>query len=242
MTFQSADMRGLRRRRLHYALAASLLFHLLLLWPTPARPPNREASALLQATMRQPPPAKAAPSVPEPRAAVAPPAPARIAPAPEPPASTKLLESPASVSVPQTTAAPVEAAARAASGPALPSAANPRAVAEVSPLTQATATGEALDGLRGYRLAVAGQARRFKRYPAQAMALGWAGTAEIRLEVGRDGQPRPATVLRSSGHELLDRAALEMIDAGALRARLPESLRGRNFAVLLPVVFNLEEE
>lgn len=109
-------------------------------------------------------------------------------------------------------------------------------------LTQANATGEALDGLRGYRLSVASEARRFKRYPPQALAAGWTGTVEVRLEVGGDGRPRAATVGRSSGHEALDRAALSMIDAGALRARLPESLRGKSFAVVLPVVFNLDDE
>jgi protein TonB len=74
------------------------------------------------------------------------------------------------------------------------------------------------------------------------MASGWAGTAEVRVEVGRDGRPRPAAIVRSSGHEVLDRAALTTIDAGALRARLPDSLRGKAFAVVLPVVFNLDEE
>ena len=109
-------------------------------------------------------------------------------------------------------------------------------------MTEASASGEVVDGLRGYRLAVATQARRFKRYPAQAMASGWEGSAEIRVEVGSDGRPRAATVVRASGHELLDRAALAMIDAGALRARLPESLRGKAFAVVLPVVFNLDDQ
>ncbi len=109
-------------------------------------------------------------------------------------------------------------------------------------ITESNASGDAVDGLRGYRFAVAAQAGRFKRYPAQAMASGWAGTADIRVEVGRDGRPRAATVVRSSGHEMLDRAALSMIDAGALRAHLPESLRGKAFAVVLPVVFNLDDE
>jgi len=109
-------------------------------------------------------------------------------------------------------------------------------------LTEANAAGEAIDGLRGYRLTVASQARRYKRYPAQAMASGWAGSAEIRVEVGQDGRPRAATVARSSGHEELDRAALAMIDAGALRARLPDSLRGKAFAIVLAVVFNLDDE
>lgn len=126
--------------------------------------------------------------------------------------------------------------------PAIAPAAPAVAAAGASPLTEAAASAEAADGLRGYRLAVATQARRYKRYPAQAMASGWAGSAEIRVEVGRDGRPRAATVARSSGHEALDQAALAMIDAGALRARVPDGLRGQAFAVVLPVVFNLEEQ
>ena len=109
-------------------------------------------------------------------------------------------------------------------------------------LTAADGSGEAVDGLRGYRLAVAGQARRFKRYPAQALASGWEGSVDVRLEVGGDGRAHGATLSRSSGYELLDRAALAMIDAGAERARVPESLRGRAFAIVLPVVFNLGDE
>lgn len=89
---------------------------------------------------------------------------------------------------------------------------------------------------------MASQARRFKRYPAEARASGWTGSTEVRLEIGAEGLPRPATVSRSSGHDALDRAALAMIDAGAARARLPESLRGREFSVSLPVVFNLDDE
>ena len=109
-------------------------------------------------------------------------------------------------------------------------------------MTEANAVGEAVGGLRAYRLAVASQARRFKRYPAQAMASGWAGSADIRVEVGSDGRPRAGAVVRSSGREALDQAALAMIDAGALRAYLPDSLRGKAFAVVLPVVFDLDEE
>ncbi|MBK8121898.1 MAG: TonB family protein [Sulfuritalea sp.] len=47
----------------------------------------------------------------------------------------------------------------------------------------------------------------------------------IRVEVGSDGRPHAATLARSSGYEVLDRAALTMIDAGALRARRLEPAR-----------------
>ena len=245
MIFHSFDMRGIGARRLRFAILASLVFHLLLLWPALPRLPDKEA-AQLQATLRQPPPAPSAPALsPPPRAVV--PAPT-IAPRP-PVLATKPLDLPAPIPVPQAPAPPADPVPLPAPVAALPAvtatAAVPAAAAAASPsgtlLTQANASGEALDGLRGYRLSVASEARRFKRYPPQAMAAGWKGTSEVRLEVGSDGRPRTATVSRSSGHEPLDRAALTMIDAGALRAPLPESLRGRNFVVVLPVVFNLDD-
>ena len=244
MIFHSFDMRGIGTRRLRFAFLASLVFHLLLLWPAPPRLPDRE-SLPLQATLRPSPPALAAPAPPS-----VPPRPERATPAPAPRPSlpaTKGLDLPRPSPVPQTPVIAADPVASPAPGPALSvPAAVPVSPAAVSPtgalLTQANASGEALDGLRGYRLSVATQARRFKRYPVQAMSAGWTGTVEIRLEVGSDGRPRAATVGRSSGHEPLDRAALTMIDAGALRTLLPESLRGRNFAVVLPVVFNLEDE
>jgi protein TonB len=146
-------------------------------------------------------------------------------------------------------AVPAESVAKPATGPA-PAPPGAATSAPAGPagstsgvlLTESNASGETVDSLRVYRIAVATQARRFKRYPAQAMASGWEGSADIRVEVGSDGRPRAASVVRSSGHEPLDRAALTMIDAGALRARLPETLRGKAFAVVLPVFFNLDDE
>jgi periplasmic protein TonB len=241
MTFHSFDMRGIGARRLRFAILASLIFHLLLLWPALPRLPDKEG-ALLQATLRRPPPASVAPAPPPPPRAVVP-APT-IAPRP-PVLATKQLDLSTPAPVPQAPAAaadpapaPVAALPAATAARVAPAAGSPSGVL----LTLANASGEALDGLRGYRLSVASQARRFKRYPPQATAAGWTGTAEVRLEVGRDGRPQAATVGRSSGHDSLDGAALAMIDAGALHAPLPESLRGRNFAVVLPVMFNLEDE
>jgi protein TonB len=94
-------------------------------------------------------------------------------------------------------------------------------------------------GLRQYRLALAGEARRFRRYPVAARRAGLSGTAEIRVAVA-SGE-RSAELSRSSGHAALDDAALEMLRQAAVHARLPESLHGRDFAVLLPVVFEVEE-
>lgn len=225
---------------MRYAILASLLLHLLLLWPAPLRPPASEARALLQATVRvsRPPPVPAPPG-PAPARAVSPaPTPARLPITPAVPSP----ESPRPLPVAKP---PVASAALPTAASSVPTAAAPSAITgnagTGAALSANPTSAEALDGLRGYRLAIASQARRFKRYPAEARASGWTGSTEVRLEVGAEGQPRPATVSRSSGHEVLDRAALAMIDAGAARARLPDSLRGREFAVSLPVEFRLDE-
>ena len=254
MTFDSLQATTLATRRLRNAIVASLLAHLLVLGPVGMRLLTNDSPALLQATLRAPPPAEPAPPA---QQRAVPPAPTFAQPrsrsaAPEIGDRPQLHESRNRGLSPisKTPLAPSETVATPPSGSesavvVAEAIAAPTGVAGSvggSLVTDANASGEAVDGLRGYRLAVATQARRFKRYPAQAMASGWAGSADIRVEVGSDGRPHAATLARSSGYEVLDRAALTMIDAGALRARLPESLRGKAFAVVLPVVFNLDDE
>lgn len=98
------------------------------------------------------------------------------------------------------------------------------------------------NGLRQYRLGLAAAARLFKRYPQQAQENGWSGTAEVRVAIAANGALQPPLLLRSSGHQLLDAAALDMIGNAALRTSVPASLRGQPFSVPLPVVFDLNDE
>jgi protein TonB len=104
----------------------------------------------------------------------------------------------------------------------------------------ATREGASADDLRQYRLSLAISARRFKRYPVLARERGWEGTAEVALNVNAL-LPVPEVVLvRSSGQGVLDQQALEMMTQAARVTSLPQSLKGRDFRVLLPVKFSLE--
>jgi protein TonB len=96
-------------------------------------------------------------------------------------------------------------------------------------------------GLRQYRLALASEARRYRRYPEAARRAGLAGTAEVRVSIAASGVAAQTELTRSSGHAQLDTAAVEMLRLAAERTALPEALRHRQFAVLLPVVFEVEE-
>lgn len=96
------------------------------------------------------------------------------------------------------------------------------------------------DGLRQYRLALAREAKRFKRYPPLAREQGWQGTVEITVSVNDNGIALPQVALaNSSGFAVLDEQALEMIHQAARLVSLPEPLRARNFNIAIPVQFAL---
>lgn len=95
------------------------------------------------------------------------------------------------------------------------------------------------DGLRSYRLALAGEARQHKRYPRQAIDAGWEGTAEIQVTLRAGGVAEGVRLARSSGHAVLDEAALSMLGRALPATPVPPALRERAFAVNLPVVFEL---
>ena len=145
--------------------------------------------------------------------------------------------SPAAAVLPEPTFSASPRAAVEAGG--VPVARDPAMLTTVAVVQEVPESGPDAAGLRQYRLALAGEARRFRRYPEIARRDGLAGTAEIRVAV-MQGE-RLAELSRSSGHALLDAAALEMLRQAAARTQLPDSLRGQKFAVLLPVVFEVEE-
>ncbi len=96
------------------------------------------------------------------------------------------------------------------------------------------------DDLRQYRISLAVAARSFKRYPSVARERGLEGTAEIAL-IFSARMPEPElTLVRSSGHLALDLQAQEMMAQAARATGVPESLKGRDLRILLPVQFSLE--
>jgi protein TonB len=98
------------------------------------------------------------------------------------------------------------------------------------------------DGLRSYRMALAREARRFKRYPRPALEAGWAGTTEVTVAVTAAGGAADPRISRSSGYPVLDEAALEMMSRALAATAVPPILLGQAFAVSLPVVFELPSD
>lgn len=209
------------------ALMISLALHFLLLWPAALPRTGMETGqAPLLATLR-------AEAVPEPSP---PPAQrgtpvsgkashARSAAAEQPVAAAALARPAPAVLAEQAAASPGAAAADAARGMA------PAAAGE----------GPDAEGLRAYRIGLAREARAHRRYPPLARERGWTGTAEVRVDVSPGGQPWQVLLARSSGHDILDREAVLLMRNAAATTVLPDSLRGREFAVRMPVTFDIAE-
>ncbi len=113
--------------------------------------------------------------------------------------------------------------------------------AEAAPSSPAEGAGVSPQALRDYRIALAISARRSKHYPVPAREAGWQGTAEVAVIVSQWRPAAEVALVRSSGYEALDREALSMLQQAAGATDLPDSLRGRSFRILLPVVFSLAD-
>ena len=97
------------------------------------------------------------------------------------------------------------------------------------------------EGLGEYRLGLAREARRFKRYPTVARENAWTGVVVLTIQ-GAASAARPiVSIDQSSGHAALDAQALEMLEQATRLTPLPDSLMGKQFAIRLPIHYRLDD-
>lgn len=129
--------------------------------------------------------------------------------------------------------------ASAGTAPAAATAAGGGGEASAVPAALPAREGASGDALRQYRLALALEARRFKRYPRLARERAWEGTVEVAVRLGSG--PALASLEHSSGYGLLDDQGLEMVRQALAVTPVPEALRGREWRLVFPIQFSLEE-
>ena len=94
--------------------------------------------------------------------------------------------------------------------------------------------------LESYSSLLANAIAKYKQYPKIAQMRGWQGTVIVDLEIDNKGAVISVKIKKSSTYEVLDNEALEMIKKASPFPAPPESLRGKNFNVLVPISFKLE--
>ncbi|HET9735010.1 MAG TPA: TonB family protein [Burkholderiales bacterium] len=246
------------------ALLASVLLHALLLAAAPslrelaAQLPQVPAPLVARLMQPQAKPSASAPAeaprkapAPEKRAAPPPPA-AKPAPPPPPVAKAPVEPVAAPPPVPALQSAPAPAMQAATTSPAPSATAAPVPAASLpalGPLARfepvpapAASPGPDPGALDRYRLQLVTVAARFKRYPLSAIDNNWEGVVVVRMTIGRDGGIAALGVARSSGHEVLDRQALEMFRTAKPFVQLPPELAGREFELELRAIYSLRDQ
>ena len=97
------------------------------------------------------------------------------------------------------------------------------------------------EGIGEYRLGLAREARRFKRYPSVARENAWTGVVVLMIQGAASSAVPTVSIDQSSGHAVLDAQALEMVEKATRLAPLPDSLMGKRFAISLPIHYRLDD-
>lgn len=227
-------------RRLLSLLAVSALLHaLVLVWvKAPARTPDAPLSFLTaslrfaaETSVLNPEPAAAPLPVVEHRAPTPAPEARRPSVRREPKSLPAVPQSaePTSVvpiAVPSASEAPVAPAAPVASS--LPVAMEPT----LAPVDE-------VQLLEDYGRSLSALFARSQQYPRIAAQRGWEGEVRVRLTVGRKGALGAVVLERSSGHEVLDRHALSLVEQIGRLPAPPAELVASEIQIVVPVLYKL---
>ena len=146
-------------------------------------------------------------------------------PKPEPDPEPEVVQKPTQQTV-QQQAAKAAAPVQPSAAPAAPSA------AEVARVSAAKVT---------WRGILEAHLQKFQKYPRSAQRRNVEGTTWIRFRMDRAGKVLSYTVERTSEHEVLDEAALAMIERAQPLPRLPDNVPGDSIELIIPANFNIAD-
>jgi TonB family protein len=222
------------RRLFFWAVAGSLTLHLAVLFLLPVLQEAqraRPAPLPLHARLANPKPPEPAPPKVEPPAHSA----AQLRPRP----TSRAAPQPAFVpAVPQSMVAVEPAKQAVETANIVPQTPAPPPV----PTKVPAASGPDPGTVAQFRLELMDLARRYKKYPRIAQENNWEGRVELRIAIGVDGAISSITVKKGAGRAVLDDEAQAMIRSASSKATIPPGLRGKAFALEIPVDFYLKEE
>lgn len=153
----------------------------------------------------------------------------------------KQLVAPTEIKVDPTPPPPTEVIAVTPKPDAIPSPVPP--VAITPPESPKSAVPVDTSAARdGYGNTLWGAISKHKQYPRIAQMRGWQGEAIVELLLDGDGMLKSKKIIQSSGHDVLDKQALDMIEKASPFPVPPEALRGSSFSIKVPIPFKLAEQ
>ncbi|MBR56805.1 MAG: hypothetical protein CMH54_01975 [Myxococcales bacterium] len=95
--------------------------------------------------------------------------------------------------------------------------------------------------LRAYGKSIHGAVVQHQNYPRVARRLELEGKTLVEISVNLEGELVHVVINRSSGHELLDKEALRMVEAAAPFDHLPVGYSESEVTVVIPIKFRLRD-
>ncbi len=90
-----------------------------------------------------------------------------------------------------------------------------------------------------YYALLAAHLNRKKHYPPEAKKARQQGIVTVRFTVHSDGRISATSIRRSSGHDLLDRATLDLMQRVAPLPEFPQSMNRDSVTISLPIAYSL---
>ncbi len=86
-----------------------------------------------------------------------------------------------------------------------------------------------------------GWLQRHMRYPREAWLAGIQGTTVLRFSIDRDGKVIASSLEQSSGHNVLDREAVQMVRRADPFPAIPYEIVGNELELRVPIVFFIKD-
>jgi len=155
-----------------------------------------------------------------------------------PPADAPLPSAPA-VLPQQAAPAPASQPASAPAAPFQPAVAAPRSGSGAGTASSPGSDPRAKRAEGDYSAQLSAYLNRRKSYPAEARQARQQGIVVVRFTVDRAGNVSAVSIKRGSGHDLLDRATLDLLQRVAPLPRMPAAMQRDSLTISLPIDYSL---
>ena len=111
----------------------------------------------------------------------------------------------------------------------------------LNPGTPKHMAGEKIALKNSYKQKIAARLHKNKRYPLRVRTNNWSGTSKVAFTISAGGQVLNKKLIRSSGYQILDREALNLIDRCEPFPPIPPELELDQMLIVVPITFDLKK-
>lgn len=99
--------------------------------------------------------------------------------------------------------------------------------------------GSAIAGQKNYFSELANWLNQHKNYPRRAKRNKQQGVVSLEFTINNNGEVLSKSIKNSSGHPILDRAALKLLEAASPLPKFPDNMQQSRLTLVVPIDYSL---